>query len=171
MSLIRSLFSRALGPLTRIPLVSPKAMLIGARALGTIPAVLFLYHSIQYYADFLQTQSPQFYDPFHYEVYDFIVGKEVEALKRWIKLNWSKLIVFLGSGWRVGGSCCCESPFKEQSGSAPRARRRSESIVLHSSLGFDSPASQFHGSHVRNCSAELLLPCSQESCEPALRAS
>jgi hypothetical protein len=57
-------------------------MLIGARALGTIPAVLFLYHSIQYYADFLQTQSPQFYDPFHYEVYDFIVGKEVEALKR-----------------------------------------------------------------------------------------
>ena len=60
---------------TRVPLVSPNVLAIGVRAMGAIPAAIFIYHSINYYADFLQAQSLSFYDPLNVEIYDFIVGK------------------------------------------------------------------------------------------------
>jgi hypothetical protein len=46
----------------------------------TVPSIVTMYAAALYYSDFLQSQSVHFYDPFHYEEFDFIVGELITYL-------------------------------------------------------------------------------------------
>lgn len=81
----------------------------------TVPSVVTMYAAVMYYSDFLRSQSVQFYDPFHYEEFDFIVGQSsfnnLTSLHRMIR---SRVHYFLGnfildfSGRRFGRGSCSE---------------------------------------------------------------
>jgi len=43
--------------------------------LMSVPSVVTMYAAMNYYADFLRTQTKEFYDPNYIEEFDFIVGK------------------------------------------------------------------------------------------------
>ncbi|ODM90564.1 Glucose dehydrogenase [FAD, quinone] [Orchesella cincta] len=48
--------------------------LVARLSFMSIPTAVAMFAAMSYYGDFLKAQSPNFYDPSHYEEFDFIVG-------------------------------------------------------------------------------------------------
>lgn len=48
--------------------------LVARLSFMSIPTAVAMMAAISYYSDFLKAQSSEFYNPSHYEEFDFIVG-------------------------------------------------------------------------------------------------
>jgi hypothetical protein len=84
----------------------------------TIPSVVTMYAAMMYYSDFLKAQTMYFYDPYHFEEFDFIIGKLSAKINCTLQMNCklphlNSIIFYRYSRWRFRRGRCSKSAFKK----------------------------------------------------------